>query len=81
MAKSVAVGGTMLVVGHDLSNLSQGYGGPQDPAVLYGPDDVVADLDGSLEIELAERVDRWVEGPEGRAKAIDVLVRGRRGLA
>jgi SAM-dependent methyltransferase len=81
MAKSVAVGGTMLVVGHDLSNLSQGYGGPQDPAVLYGPDDVVAGLDGSLEIELAERVDRWVEGPEGRAKAIDVLVRGRRGLA
>ena len=78
MAKSVAVGGTMLVVGHDLSNLTEGYGGPQDLAVLYGPDDVVADLDGILEIERAERVDRWVEGPEGEARAIDVLVRGRR---
>ena len=25
---------------------SVGWGGPQDPAVLYGPDDVAADLDG-----------------------------------
>jgi SAM-dependent methyltransferase len=78
MAKSVAVGGTMLVVGHDISNLTDGYGGPQDRTVLYGPDDVVADLEGTLEIERAERVDRWVEGPAGKARAIDVLVRGRR---
>ncbi|HEY7948228.1 MAG TPA: class I SAM-dependent methyltransferase [Acidimicrobiales bacterium] len=79
MARSVAVGGTMLVVGHDLSNLTEGYGGPQDPTVLYGLDDVVADLDGILEIEQAERVDRWVESPDGTARAIDVLVRGCRG--
>ena len=44
MARSVAPGGTLLVVAHDLLNLSEGVGGPQDPAVLYGPDDVVGDI-------------------------------------
>jgi hypothetical protein len=78
MAASVAPGGTMLVVGHDLLNLSEGYGGPQNPAILYGPDDVVGDLDGILEIERAERVQRSVSTAEGEATAIDVLVRGRR---
>ncbi len=34
-------------------------GGPQDPAVLYTADDVVADLDG-LQVERAERVERPV---------------------
>jgi len=78
MANSVAAGGTMLVVGHDLSNLSEGYGGPQDPAVLYGPEDVERDLGGILEIERAERVPRAVSTSEGEVVAIDVLVRGRR---
>jgi hypothetical protein len=78
MAHAVAPGGTMLVVGHDLSNLTDGYGGPQDAAVLYGPDDVVEDLAGILEIEKAERVLRSVDAPDGPATAIDVLVRGRR---
>jgi hypothetical protein len=66
------------VVGHDLLNLSEGYGGPQNPAILYGPDEVVGDLDGILEIERAERVHRSLSTPEGEATAIDVLVRGRR---
>jgi SAM-dependent methyltransferase len=78
MAASVAPGGTMLVVGHDLLNLSEGYGGPQNPAILYGPDEVVGDLDGILEIERAERVHRSLSTAEGEATAIDVLVRGRR---
>jgi hypothetical protein len=68
----------MLVVGHDLLNLSEGYGGPQNPAILYGPDEVVGDLDGILEIERAERVHRSLSTVEGEATAIDVLVRGRR---
>ncbi|MHB1444765.1 MAG: hypothetical protein ACYCZV_03770 [Acidimicrobiales bacterium] len=54
------------------------YGGPQDPAVLYGPDDLVADLDG-LVIERAERVTRQVSTEAGERTAIDVLVRVRRG--
>jgi len=46
MGKSVAPGGTMLVVAHDLTNLTEGFGGPQDPTVRNGPDDVVGDIGG-----------------------------------
>ena len=78
MAAAVASEGTMLVVGHDRSNLTQGHGGPQDPDVLYGPQDVVADVGGLLHITRAERVRRAVSTPEGELTAIDVLVRGIR---
>jgi len=69
-AEALAPGGTMLVVAHDLLNLSEGIGGPQEPDVLYSPDDVVGDLAG-LEIARAERVRR----PVGEGDAIDALVR------
>jgi SAM-dependent methyltransferase len=72
---AVAPGGTFLLVGHDLLNLTAGHGGPSEPAVLYTADDVVAGVPG-LEIEKAERVLRPVEGAE--RPAIDVLVRARR---
>ena len=78
MAKSVAPGGTMLVVGHDMLNLSEGTGGPQNPAVLYGPEDVVGDIGSVLTIERAERIRRPVSTSEGEATAIDVLVRAHR---
>jgi predicted methyltransferase len=42
-AEAVAPGGTLLVVGHDLENLTSGNGGPQSPAVLYRTSDIVAD--------------------------------------
>ena len=81
MARAVAPGGTLLVVAHDLLNLSEGFGGPQDPAVLYGPDDVLGDVGSLLVIERAGRVRRPVTTPEGEAIAIDVLVRARRPLS
>ena len=77
-AAAVATGGTLLVVGHDITNPSAGWGGPSDAAVLYGPEDVVADLDG-LEQVKAERVRRPVPTDEGEKIAIDVLVRATRG--
>src|SRR5437016_1288436 len=43
-AMAVAPSGTLLVVGHDITNPDVGWGGPSDPAVLYGPDDVVAEI-------------------------------------
>lgn len=76
-AAAVAPGGTILVVGHDITNPSEGWGGPSDLAVLYGPDDVVADLDG-LDIVKAERVRRPVTTDDGEKNAIDVLVRATR---
>jgi len=71
-AAAVAPGGTFLLVGHDLLNLTEGHGGPTDASVLYTADDVVADLTG-LEPVRAERVLRDVEGAE--RPAIDVVVR------
>lgn len=78
-ADAVAVGGTLLVVAHDSSNLEHGHGGPKEAAVLYTAADVVSDLDGSrLEIERAGRVERPVATTDGDETALDALVRARR---
>lgn len=86
-ATALAAQGTLLVVGHDITNLTDGVGGPPDPAVLYGPDDVVRDLTAGapdLEVARAERVRRSVtvatgdEGGSTRREAIDCLVVVRR---
>lgn len=78
-AAALAPGGLLLVVAHDRSNIDHGYGGPQDPAVLYSAPDVVADVDPEgLEIERAEIVRRPVETPEGERQALDLLVRATR---
>ena len=78
-AEAVATGGTFLLVAHDTSNIERGHGGPQNPAVLYAADDVVADLDGhGLQIERAKCVERPVQTPDGERVALDALVRARR---
>ena len=74
-AKALVPGGTLVLLGHDLTNLTDGVGGPSDPGVLYTPDDIVSDLAG-LEIEKAERILRDVDGAD--RPAIDALVRARR---
>lgn len=75
-ASALAPGGVLLVIGHHSDNLAAGVGGPQDPAVLFSPDDVLADLaagGGSLRIDKAESVLRPVPGAD--RPAIDALVR------
>ena len=49
-AAAVAPGGTLLVVGHDRSNIRDGVGGPQDPEVLFSPADIVRDLPPELSV-------------------------------
>lgn len=71
---ALAPGGTLLVVGHDATNISEGFGGPQDPSVLYAASDVAADL-RDLRVERAERVGRPVATGEGERVALDALVR------
>lgn len=71
-ATALATGGTFLLVGHHLENLTEGVGGPSDPGVLYTADDIVAELSG-LEIQKAGRILRSVEDAD--RPAIDVLVR------
>ncbi len=79
---AVAPSGELLVVAHDARNLTEGVGGPQDPAVLYGPDDVLADLDAcdaaDLRVVQAEVVERPVVTDGGPRVALDCLVRVRR---
>jgi 2-polyprenyl-3-methyl-5-hydroxy-6-metoxy-1,4-benzoquinol methylase len=76
-AAALAPGGVLLVVGHDTSNLSKGTGGPQDPAVLFAPEEIVEDLT-SLRIERAEQVKRTVVSDAGETTAVDALVRAVR---
>jgi SAM-dependent methyltransferase len=77
-ARAVAPGGTFLLVAHDSANLLHGYGGPQQPDVLYTAEQVVNALGGELEIEKATPVKRLVETDDGTKVAIDCLVRGKR---
>ncbi|MCW2763038.1 MAG: Methyltransferase type 12 [Marmoricola sp.] len=59
---ALARGGSLFVVAHDSTNLTEGTGGPQDPGVLYTAEDVLADLSGAdLEVVRAERVRRVVD--------------------
>ena len=71
---ALAPGGTLLFVAHDLANLTEGTGGPQDPAVLYTAEQIVAELDG-LRVETAGPVRRPVDADR---TAIDTLVRAVR---
>jgi 2-polyprenyl-3-methyl-5-hydroxy-6-metoxy-1,4-benzoquinol methylase len=74
-AEAVGPGGTLLIVGHDRLNLTDGVGGPQEPSVLYDADEIAAAL-ADLDVEKAERITRPVEGAE--RDALDTLVRARR---
>ncbi len=62
-----------MMVGMD-RDLTEGYGGPPDPTILFTPQEVAAELP-SLR---AERVRRPVASPDGEVEAIDALVRARR---
>lgn len=75
--RGVAPGGTLVVLGHDSTNLEDGHGGPRDPEVLFTPEQVVASLDG-LVMERAEKPRRIVALEDGEAVAIDAFVRAHR---
>lgn len=72
--RAVAPGGTLLVVGHDRSNLVEGTGGPQDPEVLFTAAEIASELPG-LTIERAETVRRPIGDERYR---IDAVVRAVR---
>ena len=74
-AAAVAPGGTFVLLGHDLTNLTDGVGGPSDPDILYTAEEIATELPG-LEIEKATVVLRDVAGQD--RDAIDTIVRARR---
>ena len=76
-SEAVAPQGTLLLVGHDRTNLDGGHGGPRNADVLYTPEEVAGALPG-LRIDEATRRERPVETEAGVATAIDCLVRASR---
>jgi SAM-dependent methyltransferase len=69
----LAPGGALVVVGHGLRNLTEGVGGPQDPALLHTPEGLRSAAAG-LEVERCEEYLRHTD--EG--DAIDVVLVARR---
>lgn len=72
-------GGTLFVIAHDKTNVTDGYGGPPTAAVCYDLDETVAAFAG-MEIAVAEVAVRHVETPDGQRDALDTLVVARRPL-
>jgi SAM-dependent methyltransferase len=70
---AVAPGGTLLVIGHDRANLTDGVGGPQDPTVLYTPEEISAEL-GGLHIDRAQTARRPVTVDGRTVHALDTVV-------
>ena len=79
VAGALAPGGELLMIGHARRNLSEGVGGPRDPAVLWTPDEIDAALEAlALSVERCEHVLRSVDTPDGLQQEVDVLARARR---
>ena len=62
----VAVGGTLVVVGHDVDNIAAGGHGPSDPAILFTPELLRGALDERFGVERCERVTRGTADAELR---------------
>ena len=66
-------GGRLLVLGHDLENLTAGVGGPPDPEILHSVERLTS-VAALLDVDRLEQVRR--ETPAG--VALDTLLWGRR---
>ena len=78
-AAALATRGELLMVGHAVRNLTEGWGGPQSATVLWDPDQLRAEVEArGLRVVRSAEVLRPVETDEGETQAIDVLLRARR---
>ena len=62
--------GVLIVLGHDSANIADGVGGPQDPTILFTPDDIVEEIRDDLQVLVAEKRLRQTAA----GTAIDALV-------
>lgn len=72
---AMAPGGTLFAVGHALSNLTDGYGGPPIAEISWSVEGLAPMLSGLDIIELGER-ERYVEAAD--ATAIDLIAWARK---
>jgi SAM-dependent methyltransferase len=70
LAVSVRTGGTLLVVGHDLSDLDTGVPRPALPELFYTADDIANLLDASWTVVVSEARTRSATTPEGATATI-----------
>jgi SAM-dependent methyltransferase len=66
-------GGRLLVLGHDVANVTGGVGGPQDPAILHSVQRL-APVAALLDVDRLEQLPR----PTPDGTALDTLLWGRR---
>lgn len=73
---ALAPGGTLLLIGHDSLNPLEGTGGPQNPKILYRPEDIMPFL-SKVRIERAESYRMPVDHGEniGQGIQIDCVIR------
>lgn len=69
-------GGEIFMIGHDLSNLEKGWGGPQYAEILWQVPTILSWLEGLVIVE-SSVVRRPVATEEGQMFARDALVRAR----
>ncbi len=69
----LAPGGALVVVGHALRNLTEGVGGPSDPALLHTQEELLAAAEG-LEVERCEEIVRHTDAGD----AIDAVLVARK---
>jgi SAM-dependent methyltransferase len=78
-ASALAPGGDLYMIGHARHVLNQGLSGPKDPAVLWDPEEVGAELlELGLLVERSRHVRRPVQTPDGERVALDTEVLAHR---
>lgn len=80
LCELLAPGGTLLLVGHHVDNLTDGYGGPQDPAILHDHRAIAGRIVAheSMAVVTAARVERRVAVDDLEHVALDSVVRAAR---
>jgi len=77
--EAVRPGGRVVVIGHAGRNLTEGWGGPSERAVLYDPDEVLEGAEGlPVAVERSGIRERPVDTDEGSRVALDTVVVLRR---
>lgn len=77
-ANAVKPNGTFLLIAHDSSNLKSGYGGPQNPDILYSFNEVTPILGDQFQISKASVVQREIKIESGTKIAFDCLVHAKK---
>ena len=79
LARAVAPGGTLLIVGHHPSDMQSEASRPDLPDLYFTAEDIVELLEEGWEHQVMEARPREASGPEGATLAVaDTVYRGRR---